>query len=216
MLRLRQGEAVELRWSSDRSMALHLHGYDLETEPRPVAIASCYSPRALRGAFPSRRMMRRGGTERSCMSRFIPVNRRPFLAGAVIILTPSDARRPRLRPALRPAAAAVALPRRRGRGGRALLSRLRHLPARRRTPHPDAALGTAESATTLVSASCAFSPSPPSFCCLQLAFSASRAIGTATFCRSPSGSSGGSALHSSARCSATFGPLSIPGAPSEG
>ena len=26
---------VELRWSSDRSMALHLHGYDLETQAAP-------------------------------------------------------------------------------------------------------------------------------------------------------------------------------------
>ena len=32
VLRLRQGEAVELRWSSDRSMVLHLHGYDLEMQ----------------------------------------------------------------------------------------------------------------------------------------------------------------------------------------
>jgi hypothetical protein len=34
-LLLRQGERVELRWSSDRSMALHLHGYDRETRAAP-------------------------------------------------------------------------------------------------------------------------------------------------------------------------------------
>lgn len=32
VLRLRQGEAVELRWSSDRDMTLHLHGYGLEAQ----------------------------------------------------------------------------------------------------------------------------------------------------------------------------------------
>jgi len=35
MLRLRQGEAVQLRWSSDRSMAFHLHGYNLEIQTVP-------------------------------------------------------------------------------------------------------------------------------------------------------------------------------------
>jgi hypothetical protein len=35
VLHLRQGEVVELRWSSDRSMALHLHGYDLEVQTTP-------------------------------------------------------------------------------------------------------------------------------------------------------------------------------------
>jgi hypothetical protein len=37
VLRLRQGEVVELRWSSDRSMALHLHGYNLEMQAAPEA-----------------------------------------------------------------------------------------------------------------------------------------------------------------------------------
>jgi hypothetical protein len=35
VLRLRQGEGVELRWSSDHSMALHLHGYSLEVQTAP-------------------------------------------------------------------------------------------------------------------------------------------------------------------------------------
>lgn len=30
VVRLRQGEAVELRWSSDRDATLHLHGYEIE------------------------------------------------------------------------------------------------------------------------------------------------------------------------------------------
>src|SRR5262245_23653679 len=30
-IKARRGEEVELRWSSDRSITLHLHGYDIET-----------------------------------------------------------------------------------------------------------------------------------------------------------------------------------------
>ena len=35
VLRLRRGETVELRWSSDRATTLHLHGYGLETHAAP-------------------------------------------------------------------------------------------------------------------------------------------------------------------------------------
>lgn len=38
-LRVTQGDNVELRWSSDRPMRLHLHGYDIETEVSPQAPA---------------------------------------------------------------------------------------------------------------------------------------------------------------------------------
>jgi hypothetical protein len=37
VLRLRQGEVVELRWSSDHRMDLHLHGYNLEMQAAPGA-----------------------------------------------------------------------------------------------------------------------------------------------------------------------------------
>jgi hypothetical protein len=39
VIRVKQGDIVKLRWSSDRSIALHLHGYDIErkVEPGPVA-----------------------------------------------------------------------------------------------------------------------------------------------------------------------------------
>ena len=29
-IRINKGEQIELRWSSDRPIALHLHGYDIE------------------------------------------------------------------------------------------------------------------------------------------------------------------------------------------
>jgi hypothetical protein len=34
-LRVKQGDAVELRWTSDRPLRLHLHGYDIELRVRP-------------------------------------------------------------------------------------------------------------------------------------------------------------------------------------
>jgi hypothetical protein len=30
VIRVRQGDAVTLRWTSDRALTLHLHGYDIE------------------------------------------------------------------------------------------------------------------------------------------------------------------------------------------
>jgi hypothetical protein len=35
MIKVTQGDEVELRWSSDRPMSLHLHGYDLEVKVAP-------------------------------------------------------------------------------------------------------------------------------------------------------------------------------------
>ena len=39
VIRLRQGDAVRLRWTSDRQVLLHLHGYDIETKIEPGAVA---------------------------------------------------------------------------------------------------------------------------------------------------------------------------------
>jgi hypothetical protein len=38
-IRLTQGDNVRLRWSSDRPIVVHLHGYDIETHVTPGAIA---------------------------------------------------------------------------------------------------------------------------------------------------------------------------------
>ena len=35
VLRATEGERVELRWSSDEPLVLHLHGYDIETRVAP-------------------------------------------------------------------------------------------------------------------------------------------------------------------------------------
>jgi len=34
-IKVKQGEAVELRWSSDQPVRLHLHGYDMEIAVKP-------------------------------------------------------------------------------------------------------------------------------------------------------------------------------------
>jgi hypothetical protein len=35
VIRVKQGDVVTLRWSTDRPIALHLHGYDIETRVEP-------------------------------------------------------------------------------------------------------------------------------------------------------------------------------------
>ena len=39
IIRVKQGDVVKLRWTSDRLVALHLHGYDIERVVQPGAIA---------------------------------------------------------------------------------------------------------------------------------------------------------------------------------
>jgi hypothetical protein len=51
-LRVEQGDEVELRWSSDRPLSLHLHGYDIETNvSRQVPSVMSFSAR-MAGRFP--------------------------------------------------------------------------------------------------------------------------------------------------------------------
>jgi hypothetical protein len=39
LVRVKQGDAVKLRWTSDRPIVLHLHGYDIERKVEPGAVA---------------------------------------------------------------------------------------------------------------------------------------------------------------------------------
>jgi hypothetical protein len=39
VIRIRQGDAVKLRWISDRPIVLHLHGYDIERKVQPGAVS---------------------------------------------------------------------------------------------------------------------------------------------------------------------------------
>ena len=38
LIRVKQGDVVKLRWSTDRRLLVHLHGYDIEKEVAPGAV----------------------------------------------------------------------------------------------------------------------------------------------------------------------------------
>ena len=38
LIRVKQGDAIKLQWSTDRRLLLHLHGYDIEKEVEPGAV----------------------------------------------------------------------------------------------------------------------------------------------------------------------------------
>jgi hypothetical protein len=39
LVRVKQGDSVRLRWTSDRPIVLHLHGYDIERKVEPGTVA---------------------------------------------------------------------------------------------------------------------------------------------------------------------------------
>ena len=51
-IRVRKGDHVELRWSSDQAIALHLHGYDIEAKVAPQSPAVMSFKANLAGRFP--------------------------------------------------------------------------------------------------------------------------------------------------------------------
>lgn len=52
ILRATEGERVELRWSADEVLVLHLHGYDIETRVEPGKSAVTAFAARLTGRFP--------------------------------------------------------------------------------------------------------------------------------------------------------------------
>jgi hypothetical protein len=52
LMRVHQGDAVKLRWTSDRPLVLHLHGYDLEQRVAPDAVAELKFTASATGRFP--------------------------------------------------------------------------------------------------------------------------------------------------------------------
>lgn len=51
-IRVKQGDDVELRWSSDKPMELHLHGYDIEVNVAPGEPAVMSFKAKIPGRFP--------------------------------------------------------------------------------------------------------------------------------------------------------------------
>lgn len=52
LIRVKQGDIVMLRWNSDRPIALHLHGYDIEQQVEPGAVAEMSFTAHASGNFP--------------------------------------------------------------------------------------------------------------------------------------------------------------------
>jgi hypothetical protein len=52
LVRVRQNDQVRLRWTSDRSLILHFHGYDIETRVEPGAVAEMAFAARATGRFP--------------------------------------------------------------------------------------------------------------------------------------------------------------------
>ena len=52
LVRVKQGDVVTLRWSVDRSMTLHLHGYDIEMRVEPGATGEMIFKASATGRFP--------------------------------------------------------------------------------------------------------------------------------------------------------------------
>ncbi len=50
-VRVKQGEPVELRWTSDRPVTLHLHGYDIELAVKPGEPATMTFAAKISGRF---------------------------------------------------------------------------------------------------------------------------------------------------------------------
>ena len=52
LIRVKQGDTVKLQWSTDRRIALHLHGYDIEKEIVTDAVTEMIFVARATGRFP--------------------------------------------------------------------------------------------------------------------------------------------------------------------
>lgn len=51
-IRIMQGDVVRLRWTTDRPIVLHLHGYDIEKKVEPGTVAEMTFEARATGRFP--------------------------------------------------------------------------------------------------------------------------------------------------------------------
>jgi hypothetical protein len=52
LIRVNEGDVVKLRWTSDRPLVLHLHGYDIEKRVAPGAVTEFVFTAYATGRFP--------------------------------------------------------------------------------------------------------------------------------------------------------------------
>jgi len=65
VIRVNQGDDVTLRWTTDRAMTIHLHGYDLEQKLTPGKPASMRLTARATGRFPIEVHAHGGGGDRT-------------------------------------------------------------------------------------------------------------------------------------------------------
>src|SRR5712691_8373252 len=61
LMRVHEGDAVRLRWTSDRPLVLHLHGYDIEQRVAADAVAELKFTASATGRFPIHAHPQRAG-----------------------------------------------------------------------------------------------------------------------------------------------------------
>jgi len=71
-LKVRQGDQVQVHFSSDRPMVLHLHGYDIDARVTPAAPATVTFKADLAGRFPVHEHREGAGNHRAVL--FIEVH----------------------------------------------------------------------------------------------------------------------------------------------
>ena len=52
LIRVKQGDSVKLRWTTDRPIMLHLHGYDIEKKVEPGTVSEMTFQAHATGRFP--------------------------------------------------------------------------------------------------------------------------------------------------------------------
>jgi hypothetical protein len=65
VVKVRQGDEVTLRWTTDAALTIHLHGYDIEKELAPGRPVSMQLSARVAGRFPIEIHPRGGGRERT-------------------------------------------------------------------------------------------------------------------------------------------------------
>ena len=66
-IRVARGDEVVLRWTSDRPIALHLHGYDIEASVPAGGTATMRFAASVAGRFPVSEHRHGGGRERAVL-----------------------------------------------------------------------------------------------------------------------------------------------------
>ncbi len=76
-VRVKQGDVVKLRWTSDRLVALHLHGYDIEQTVQPGVVAEMSFTARAAGRFAVFRGVPKSGGAHSHEAPIVTLEVRP-------------------------------------------------------------------------------------------------------------------------------------------